>query len=132
MAPGESAAVNVTVTAATALGGGVKIYAAQLAIEVPVYPVAEKIAEFKILDEIDRDGHVSPGESFTIVLPEGRAELITSDACLDTAVRIVDQGVRYTPATVRANCEPGHVVHMLARTPSRYAAIEFPVWYKLQ
>jgi hypothetical protein len=131
LAPGESAAVNVTVTAATALAGSVKIYAALLAIEVPIYPAAEAVTDFKILDEIDRDGHASPGESFTIALPEGRAELITNDPCVDTSVRIVDQGARYTPATIRVNCEPGHVVHILARTPSRYAAIEFPVWYKL-
>jgi hypothetical protein len=46
-------------------------------------------------------------------------------------VRIVEEGTRYTHAVIRPNCEPGRTVRMLARTSSSYAAIEFPIWYKL-
>ncbi|HXA50898.1 MAG TPA: alpha/beta hydrolase-fold protein, partial [Candidatus Acidoferrum sp.] len=131
LAPGESVAVPVTFTAATALAGAVKIGAAGLAIEIPVYPPAAKVADFKLIDETDHDGHASPGEGFAISLPDGPAELITRDPCVDTSVRIVEEGTRYTHAVIRPNCEPGRTVRMLARTSSSYAAIEFPIWYKL-
>jgi hypothetical protein len=130
LAPGETAAVAVTFTAATALSGTVKLEAAGLAIEVPVYPPASA-ATFTLLDETDHDGHASPGEAFAISLPDGRAELITQDPCVDTSVRIVEDGARYTHALIRPRCEPGRTVHILARTASSYAAIEFPIWYKL-
>jgi hypothetical protein len=131
LAPGESAAVPVTFTAATALAGSVRIGAAGLAIEVPVYPAAAPSTDFKLIDETDHDGHASPGEAFAISLPDGRAELITRDPCVDTTVRIVEDGTRYTHAAIRPNCEPGRTVRMLARTSTSYAAIEFPIWYKL-
>jgi hypothetical protein len=131
LAPGESAAVPVTFTAATALAGAVKIQAAGLAIEIPVYPPAAPAADFKLIDETDHDGHASPGEAFAISLSDGRAELITRDPCVDTSVRIVEEGTRYTHAVIRPNCEPGRTVRMLARTSSTYAVIEFPIWYKL-
>jgi Putative esterase len=131
LAPGESVGVPVTFTAPAALAGEVTVRAADLAVEVPVYPDAQPAADFKILDESDRDGHASPGESFAIAFAEGRAELIGADPCVHTSVRIVEDSTRYTQAAIRATCLPGTIVHLLARTATRYAAIEFPVWYKL-
>jgi hypothetical protein len=99
----------------------------------------------------NRDGHAAPGESFAVLLPEGdamrAAELFTNDACVDNTARGDDPwndydhagaSVRYSLPTIRPECQPGHVVHMLARVwipgaPSpqaRYAAIEFPVWWR--
>jgi hypothetical protein len=97
------------------------------------------------------DGHAAPGESFAVLLPDGgalrAAEVFTSDACVDTTVRASDSwtdydhtgaSVKYSLPSIRKDCAPGHVVHMLARivipnAPDhevRYAAIEFPVWYR--
>ncbi len=129
LAPGASATVPLTFTAT--LAGTVRIQAADLAFDIPVYPPAPPAASFHILDEGDRDGHASPGEAFALSLPDGRAELITSDPCVDTSVRVVEDGVRYTHAVIRAECEPGRTVRMLARTATSYGAIEFPIWYKL-
>lgn len=129
--PGASAEVPVTFSTANALPGSVMIRALGLAVEVPVYPPAPVATNFKIMDETDHDGNVSPGEAFTIALPDGRAELITSDPCVDTSVRVVEDGVRYTHAVIRASCRPGVRVHFLARTATSYAAIELPIWYKL-
>jgi hypothetical protein len=131
LSPGESAWVPLSFTAATALAGSVKIQAAGLEIEIPVYPLAAAAEKFRIQDEGDRDGNASPGEAFSLSLPDGRAELITNDPCVDTSVRIVEEGTRYTQAMIRAGCEPGRRVRMLARTSTSYAAIEFPIWYKL-
>jgi hypothetical protein len=127
--PGASVEVPVAFTSGAP--GTVKIIAMGLAIEVPIYPPAPPAANFKILDETDHDGNASPGEAFTVALPDGRAELITSDPCVDTTVRVVEDGVRYTHAVIRANCQPGVRVHFLARTATSYAAIELPIWYKL-
>jgi len=115
----------------TALGGAVQIRAGDLAIEIPVYPPAAPATDFKILDESDRDGHASPGEAFSVSLPDGLAEVITADPCVDTSLRVVEDGARFTHAVIRASCEPGRTVRMLARTASSYAAVEFPIWYKL-
>jgi len=131
LARGETAFVPVTFTAATALPASVRLRAAGLAIEIPVYPPAPPSTNFKLLDESDHDGHASPGEAFALSLPDGRAELITNDPCVDTSLRTVEEGVRYTHAAIRASCQPGRIVHMLARTATSYAAIEFPIWYKL-
>jgi hypothetical protein len=66
---------------------------------------------------------------------------------VDNTVRAYDSWAAYDHAgasavyslpSIRAGCAPGHVVHMLARvmipnTPNhqvRYAAIEFPVWWR--
>jgi hypothetical protein len=97
------------------------------------------------------DGHAAPGESFAILLPDGdslrAAEVFTSDACVDTSVRASDSwsdydhtgaSMTYSLPSIRKDCQPGTVVHMLARiviphAPDhevRYAAIEFPVWYR--
>jgi hypothetical protein len=107
------------------------IRAGDMWIEIPIYPQAAPATDFRILDESDRDGHASPGESFALALPEGRAELIGADPCVDTAIRVVEDGTRYTQASIRSACLPGTIVHLLARTAARYAAIEFPIWYKL-
>ena len=97
------------------------------------------------------DGHAAPGETFAVLLPDGEslraAELFTSDACVDNSLRASDSwtdydhvgaAVRYSLPAIRPSCEPGHVVHMLARVvipnaPNhkvRYASLEFPVWYR--
>ena len=101
--------------------------------------------------EGNRDGHAAPGESFAVLLPEGEAlraaELFTNDACVDDTPRGDDSwndydhagaSVRYSLPTIRPDCPPGHVVHMLARIwipnapnhQARYAALEFPVWWR--
>jgi len=131
LAPGEVVALSVTFTARTALPGAVKIGTGGRWIEIPVYPPAPPAASFKIADDGDRDGHASPGEGFTLSLPDGPAELITADPCVDTSVRTIEDNVRYTRARIEASCEPGRTVRMLARTANAYAAIEFPIWYKL-
>jgi pimeloyl-ACP methyl ester carboxylesterase len=97
------------------------------------------------------DGHAAPGETFAVLLPDGEslraAELFTNDACVDNSVRASDSwtgydhagaAARYSLPSIRPSCDPGHVVHMLARVvipnaPNhhvRYASLEFPVWYR--
>jgi hypothetical protein len=97
------------------------------------------------------DGYAAPGESFAILIPDGgtlrAAELFTNDACVDNSVRASDSwvdydhtgaSVKYSMPAIKRECEPGHVVHMLARVviphapghQVRYAAIEFPVWWR--
>ena len=115
-----------------------------------VYQHAVQIADVTF-GEGNRDGHAAPGESFAVLLPEGdalrAAELFTNDACVDLSPRGDDSwndydrvgaSVRYSLPTVRAECPPGHVVHMLARVwipnaPNhqvRYVALEIPVWWR--
>jgi len=97
------------------------------------------------------DGHAAPGETFAVLLPDGdalrAAELFTNDACVDNSLRASDSwfeydragaAARYSLPVIRPGCEPGHVIHMLARivipnAPEhriRYAALEIPVWYR--
>ncbi|MGO9261988.1 MAG: alpha/beta hydrolase-fold protein [Bryobacteraceae bacterium] len=104
-----------------------------------------------VFGEGNRDGQAAPGETFVILLPDGEAlrpaEVFSGDACVDTGLRGSDSwdyydhqlaSMPYSVASIRENCEPGHVVHMLARivTPAaggyqtRYGAIEFPVWWR--
>ncbi len=99
----------------------------------------------------NRDGHAAPGESFAILLPEGdalrAAELFTNDVCVDNTPRGDDSwndydhsgaSIRYSLPTIRPECNPGHVIHMLARIwvpnapnhRAQYAALEFPVWWR--
>ena len=135
-----------------------------MSCDVPLFPPAAPVSDFQIVDgrtvsayqhavqhasvtlgEGNGDGHASPGESFAIMLPEGdslrAAELFTNDECVDNRARIADSwsdsvSVKYSLPSIRAACEPGHVVHALARIAippdgqARYAAIEFPVWYR--
>jgi pimeloyl-ACP methyl ester carboxylesterase len=108
------------------------------------------------LGEGNGDGHAAPGETFAVLLPDGEslraAELFTNDACVDNSLRAYDSwtdydhvgaAARYSLPAIRPSCEPGHVVHMLARVviPNapgltfanhqvRYASLEFPVWYR--
>jgi len=103
------------------------------------------------LGEGNGDGHAAPGETFAVLIPDGNvlrtAELITNDRCLTNLVRASDSwvdydhsgaSVKYTLATVKRECEPGTPIHALARiviphAPDhevRYAAIEFPVWWR--
>jgi len=103
------------------------------------------------LGEGNRDGHAAPGESFAVLLPDGEflraAEVFTNDLCIDNTMRASDSWAAYDHAgasavyslpAMRPQCPPGHVVHMLARVivphaPNhqvRYAAIEFPVWWR--
>jgi hypothetical protein len=126
-----------------------------------VFPPAGPAASFRIADgatvtayrhgtqpedvtfgEGNGDGRAAPGETFAVLFPDGEylraAELFTNDACVDNSVRGSDSWsvatVHYSLPAIRSGCQPGHVVHMLARVavpngPSRYYAIEFPVWY---
>jgi hypothetical protein len=94
--------------------------------------------------EGNHDHHAAPGETFAILFPDGEdlraAELFTNDACVDNTVRGSDTWSEYVTEhyslpTIRADCQPGHVIHMLARIPGpnaapRYRAIEVPVWYR--
>jgi hypothetical protein len=97
------------------------------------------------------DGHAAPGETFAVLMPDGAAsraaELFTADTCVDNAMRGSDSwtdydhsggSVKYSLPSIRVDCEPGHVVHMLARiqipngadTRVKYFSLEFPVWYR--
>lgn len=101
--------------------------------------------------EGNRDGQAAPGETFVILVPDGDAlrpaEVFSKDACVDTGLRGSDSwdyydhqlaSLPYSVLRIPENCEPGRVVHVLARivTPSvggyhtRYEAIEFPVWWR--
>jgi hypothetical protein len=97
------------------------------------------------------DGHAAPGETFAVLLPDGgalrAAELFTDDSCVENSMRGADSWDSYDHSgasatfslpSIHLNCEPGHVVHMLARilipngpdTQAKYYSIEFPVWYR--
>ena len=142
--------VPVSFTADHALIGGARIVAigqeAQYSIDIPVYPAAAAFADYRIADgltlapytralgEGNRDGHAAPGESFAVLLPEAgqlrAAELITNDACVDNTMRISEGGTPISVPSIRANCEPGHRIQMLARVGLNYFALEIPVWYR--
>jgi hypothetical protein len=101
--------------------------------------------------EGNRDGHAAPGESFAVLIPDGEvlraAELFTNDACVDNSVRGWDSwsdfdhsgaSVVYSLPRIRKECEPGHVIHFLARVllphpPDHqpwYLSLEIPVWWR--
>lgn len=103
------------------------------------------------LGEGNRDGHAAPGESFAVLLPDGEgyraAELFSTDACVDVTVRGSDSWVdydhtgasaKYTLASIRNDCEPGRIVHLLGRVvipnaPNhgvRWVSLEVPIWYR--
>ena len=117
---------------------------------IPIYQHAVQTMEATLGDG-NRDGQAAPGERFAVLLPDGpamrAAELFTNDPCIDNTVRALDSWNDYDHAgvstvfslpMVRQDCEPGHIVHALARVlvpnaPNhqvRYAAIQFPVWYR--
>jgi hypothetical protein len=150
LAPGESVAIPMGFTLSGPARPSVRIFAvtptSRIALDVPLFPLADPAADFQIADgkEVDgyphalgegnRDGHASPGETVAILLPEAgamrAAEVFTNDPCIDNTIRISDSGRKYSLPKVRSTCQPGHIVHLLARAGIRYAAIEFPVWYK--
>jgi hypothetical protein len=113
---------------------------------VPVYPAAPAFADYRIVDgltvapyphplgEGNRDGHAGPGENFAVLLPDGgalrAAELFTNDPCVDNTVRISEGGSRISIPAIRATCEPGHRIQVLARVGLNYFTLEIPVWYR--
>lgn len=101
--------------------------------------------------EGNSDGQAAPGESFVVLLPDGEAlrpaELFSTDPCIETGQRGSDSwdlfdhqlaSVPYSVASIPATCQPGTVLHVLARIliprpdgyQTRYQAIEFPVWWR--
>ena len=115
-----------------------------------VYRHATQKADLRF-GEGNGDGHAAPGETFAVLLPDGgalrAAELFTNDTCVDIAMRGSDSwseydhsgaSAKYSLPSIRVDCEPGHVVHMLARilipkgagTQVKYFTLEFPVWYR--
>lgn len=117
---------------------------------VTAYQHAVRKAEVT-LGEGNGDGHAAPGETFAVLLPDGgalrAAELFTNDACVENAMRGSDSwtaydgagaSVKYSLPSIRLECEPGRVVHMLARVviPNgtgnqvKYWKVEFPIWYR--
>lgn len=160
LGPGESVTLPVTFTAngAAAVRIVAAEGANRMPMDVPLFPPAEPAKNFLIADgrpleafqhgtqktdvmlgEGNGDGFAAPGESFAILLPDGDsfrvAELFTNDACVDNTMRLSDAGARYSVPRILPECDPGHRVHMLARVEMpdrtvRYAAIEFPVWYR--
>jgi hypothetical protein len=150
LAPGESVSLPITFTVERPATSGAHIVAAdgelRLAIDIPVYPAAQAFADYQIADgltvapythplgEGNRDGHAAPGESFAILLPGpgtlSAAELFTNDTCVDNTIRISEAGSRISIPTIRASCEPGHRIQLLARIGLNYFALEVPVWYR--
>ena len=150
LAPGESVTLPVTLTIDRPAVNGARIVATdgeiRLAIDIPVYPAAPALADYRIADgltvppythalgEGNGDGHAAPGESFAVLVPDAgalrAAELFTNDACVDNTVRITEGGTRISLPTIRPACEPGHRVQFLARVGLNYFAIEIPVWYR--
>lgn len=115
-----------------------------------VYQHATHNAEVRF-GEGNGDGHAAPGETFAVLLPEGgalrAAELFTNDACVENSMRGSDSwqeydrsgaSAKYSLPSIHLDCEPGHVVRMLARivipngaeTQVKYGTLEFPVWYR--
>jgi hypothetical protein len=167
LAPGESAAVPIAFTADApgtvrifAVEGAVRS-----PLDIPVFPAAAAPTLFQIADgtspevwqhgsqhvvttlgDGNRDGHAAPGESVALLFPAGEylrlSEIFTNDECVDTTVRAYDSlgdhaSLKYTLPTIRPECDPGHVVHALAKVtapnvPAKYYAVEFPVWYRTE
>ncbi|PWU03005.1 MAG: hypothetical protein C5B51_19875 [Terriglobia bacterium] len=119
---------------------------------VKVYLHAVETSDM-LLGDGNGDGHAAPGETFAILLREAPesplrpAELFTNDSCVDNAIHISDSwadydhvgaSAKYSLPVIRPECEPGHVISLLARvlipnTPNhtyRYRAISLPVWYR--
>jgi hypothetical protein len=115
-----------------------------------VYRHAVEKAEVR-LGEGNGDGHAATGETFAVLLPDGgalrAAEVFTNDACVENGMRASDSWTAYDGAgasaqyslpSIRLECEPGRVVHLLARVliPDgtgyrvKYGKVEFPIWYR--
>jgi hypothetical protein len=111
-------------------------------IDVPLFPPAEAVTDFEVADgkaadgyphvlgEGNRDGHASPGETVAILLREGSemraAEIFTNHACIDNSIRIAEGGT----ARCRRCAPPANPDTRCTCAGLRYAAVEFPVWYK--
>ena len=150
LGPGETGAAPVSFTLEGPARSSVRLVAntgtAQMTLDVRLFPQAAAAADFQIADgktiegyphalgEGNRDGHASPDETFAILLPEGgelrAAEIFTNDPCIDNSIRVSESGRKYSLPKIRGNCQPGQKVRMLARSGLRYAAIEFPIWYR--
>jgi hypothetical protein len=165
LAPGESAAVPVTFTIPTAATVHLIAVEGfdRIPLDIVVHPPATPAPNFQIADGVtvsawshgtqqadlafgegNGDNHAAPGESFAVLFPDGESlrasEIFTTDPCVDNSVRAADPvgehaSIRYSLPSIRSNCDPGHVVHMLARVvvpgkPAQYWSVEFPVWYR--
>ena len=165
LAPGESASVPVTFTAPSATTVRLVAAEGfdRIPLDIVVHPPAGPAPNFQIADGVtvsawthgtqqaelsfgegNGDNHAAPGESFAILIPDGESlrpsELFTSDSCVDNSIRAADPigehaSIRYSLPSIRATCQPGHVVRMLARVvvpgqPAQYWSVEFPVWYR--
>jgi len=170
LGPGEAAELPLTVTVPDSRRALVRIFTAEGAFYVPLFPPAETAKVFQIADgtspsvyraatrevtttlgQGNRDQHAAPGESFAILIPDGEglraAELFTNDPCVDNTMRASDSwsdydrsgaSVKYSLPAIRQDCQPGHIVHMLARLVipakpmpvAKYYDVEFPVWYR--
>jgi pimeloyl-ACP methyl ester carboxylesterase len=156
---GETSTVSVMVTVSDPAQPLVRVVAVEgthrLEVDVPLFPPAEPVKDFQIADgrtltvwqdstqpaeltlgEGNGDGFAAPGERFAVLLPDGAAlrpaEVFTNDACVDTTVRASE---KYSLPAIRPDCQPGHIVHLLAsiRMPDyrlRYVSVEFPVWWR--
>jgi hypothetical protein len=145
LAPGESASILVTLTAATP--STVRIVAVdganRIPLDVPIHPPAEATKLFQLADGVtvgvwrhgsqqaemsfgegNRDNHAAPGETVAVLFPDGEflraAEVFTNDPCVDNTARASDSwgeyaSVKYSLPAIRSGCEPGHIVRMLAR-----------------
>jgi hypothetical protein len=130
LAPGESAALPLTVTVSAPTRAAVRIAAViggtRIPIDVRLFPMAAICKDFLIADgraidvfqhanahgevqlgEGNGDGFAAPGETFAILIPDGEpfraAELFTNDACLDVSERASDSWSDYdhTGASVK-------------------------------
>jgi hypothetical protein len=165
LAPGESVAVPLTFTARSPGAARIVAAdgANRMPIDILVHPPAESAVLFQIADGVtvsawrhgtqqadtafgegNKDNHAAPGESFAILFPDGEslrpAEVFTADSCVDNTVLASESlgehaSLKYSLPAIRSDCEPGHLVRMLARVaipgkPPQYWSIEFPVWYR--
>ena len=150
LAPGETAIISVDFTASAAAVSGARITGddgeSRFSLDVPVYPEAAPFTDYRIADgstvpgyahafgEGNQDGHAAPGEAFAVLIPDGGAlrpaELFTNDECVDNTVRITESATRVSVPAIRASCEPGHRIAMLARVGLSYYTLEIPVWYR--
>jgi hypothetical protein len=117
---------------------------------LPVWRRAVKVEEVALGDG-NADGQAAPAEQVAVLLRDGdafrAAELFGSDPCVDLTSRGSDvwsdydhvgASAKYSLPVIRPQCEPGHVVRLLARVllpdkpehKVRWAVVEFPVWYR--
>lgn len=147
LGPGAKAEVAVTVTSFDESREVIVIEAGPYRAEIPVFPSVKPLTKFKIVDggtaqvfqhavertELtlgsgNRDGRVTPGESFAVLVADGdgwRAlELFSNDRCLDLSQRISDlwgnfdhvgASAKYTIAKAVAGCGSRKPLRMIGR-----------------